>query len=169
MGMEHARIGYEAYIAHSGGKNYRGDPCPAWDELPEAIRGHWEAATNACCEHFENAATMGARFDFAFALRAVKAGHRVQRAGWNGKGMWVALTVGSVIPATLARNGAAEHLAAELDHAPGRELARLKFGEPPALALTILPHLDMRAADGSLVVGWLASQTDILAEDGAVL
>jgi hypothetical protein len=26
-------------------------------------------------------------------------------------------------------------------------------------------HIDMRAADGSLVIGWLASQTDVLAED----
>ena len=35
---------YLAYTASSGGKNYRGDPCPAWAELPEAIRGHWQAA-----------------------------------------------------------------------------------------------------------------------------
>jgi hypothetical protein len=29
----------------------------------------------------------------------------------------------------------------------------------------ICPHIDMKAADGSYVVGWLASQTDMLAED----
>jgi hypothetical protein len=26
-------------------------------------------------------------------------------------------------------------------------------------------HIDMVAADGSIVIGWLASQTDLLAED----
>lgn len=29
--------------------------------------------------------------DFCYALNAMLAGHKVQRAGWNGKGMWVAL------------------------------------------------------------------------------
>lgn len=44
---ELAKVAYEAYTASSGGKNYRGDPCPAWHELPEAIRGHWRAVAVA--------------------------------------------------------------------------------------------------------------------------
>jgi hypothetical protein len=35
--------------------------------------------------------------------------------------------------------------------------------------VTICPHIDMKAADGSLVIGWLASQTDMLAEDWIVV
>lgn len=31
--------------------------------------------------------------------------------------------------------------------------------------VNICAHIDMKAADGSYVVGWLASQTDMLAED----
>jgi hypothetical protein len=31
--------------------------------------------------------------------------------------------------------------------------------------VTINSHIDMKAADGSMVVGWLASQTDVLAND----
>lgn len=31
------------------------------------------------------------------------------------------------------------------------------------------PDLAMKAADGSLVIGWLASQTDMLAEDWEVV
>ena len=27
--------------------------------------------------------------DFSVALKVVKAGKRIQRSGWNGKGMWV--------------------------------------------------------------------------------
>ncbi len=60
----------------------------------------------------------------------------------------------------MARNGAAaEHLAREL----------IALAPVDAESLRILPHLDMRTADGSLNVGWLASQTDILAEDWSVL
>lgn len=32
-------------------------------------------------------------------------------------------------------------------------------------AVTIMPHIDMKAADDTYVVGWLASQIDMLAED----
>jgi len=34
-----------------------------------------------------------AGMDFGAAIRALKAGHRVARAGWNGKGMWLELQV----------------------------------------------------------------------------
>jgi hypothetical protein len=30
-------------------------------------------------------------------------------------------------------------------------------------------RIDMKAADGSIVIGWLASQTDMLAEDWVVV
>lgn len=92
--------------------------------------------------------------DFSDALRAAKDGRRIARKGWNGKGMWVAVTPGSTIPVEKAREGAALQRAAEL---------------PDGAELTILPHIDMKAADGSLVIGWLASQTDLLAEDWEVL
>ena len=95
--------------------------------------------------------------DFGDAIRAMKAGKRVARAGWNGKNMWVALTPGSQFPADMARKGhAARHRADEMNAENG-------------LSITLLPHIDMRAADGSMVVGWLASQTDMLAEDWSVV
>jgi hypothetical protein len=89
--------------------------------------------------------------NFSEALRAIKEGCKVQRAGWNGKGMWVAWTPGSTIANGDARAGAAQLLANER---PGN--------------ITINGHLDMKAADGTLVIGWLASQTDMLAEDWQV-
>lgn len=92
--------------------------------------------------------------DFGDAIRAMKSGKRVARAGWNGKGMWVALTPGSSFQASMAKAGhAAKHRAEEM-------------GEG---IINLLPHIDMRAADGSMVVGWLASQTDMLAEDWEVV
>ncbi|MGR3456062.1 Thoeris anti-defense Tad2 family protein [Pseudooceanicola sp.] len=92
--------------------------------------------------------------NFGGALEHLKAGGRVARAGWNGKGMWIALMPGSQFDAMYAKPGHASHHRAK------------EMGEEVATeAITLLPHIDMRAADGSMVVGWLASQTDMLAED----
>ena len=38
---------YDVYCQSSGGKNFRGDPCPAWADLPEAIQKHWTAVARA--------------------------------------------------------------------------------------------------------------------------
>ena len=97
--------------------------------------------------------------DFGDAIRAMKKGKKVARLGWNGKSMWVALTPGSKIPLHLARAGAAEHLKNEKVSGPLDEVN----------AIEISGHFDMRAADGTLVIGWLASQTDMLAEDWVIL
>lgn len=89
------------------------------------------------------------QFDFGQAIVALKAGKKVARAGWNGKGMWLALTPGTTIHASEARSGA----------------ARAKAVADPVGLITIGAHIDMCAADGSIVIGWLASQTDMLAID----
>ncbi|MGS4947415.1 DUF2829 domain-containing protein [Meridianimarinicoccus sp. RP-17] len=92
--------------------------------------------------------------NFGQALEALKTGKRVARAGWNGKGMWIALTPGSEFATEYAKPvHAAAHVAAEEPN----EMIRLGA------------HIDMRAADGTLVIGWLASQTDMLADDWAVV
>ena len=86
--------------------------------------------------------------DFGWAIRRLKEGKMVAREGWNGKGMWIALTPGSTISNDLARSGAT------------KALAQQRPGD-----IDILGHIDMKSADGKIVVGWLASQTDMLAED----
>lgn len=90
--------------------------------------------------------------DFGDVVRGLKAGKRFARAGWNGKAMWIAMQAGSTIMAGDARGGAAACRANET-------------GMTSDSKISILPHIDMRSADGSIVVGWLASQTDMLAED----
>lgn len=100
--------------------------------------------------------------NFGQALEALKQGACVARAGWNGKGMWIALTPGSEFPAVMAKPGhAAFSRARELEE-------QHEEGEPEA-PVVLLPHIDMRAADGSMVIGWLASQTDMLAEDWMIV
>lgn len=99
---------------------------------------------------------------FGDALHFLKAGRKVARAGWNGKRMWIAMSPGSVFPAEHAKDGhAAKHRADEL-------IGQLPHDSTETV-IELLPHLDMRTADGTLCVGWLASQTDMLADDWMVL
>lgn len=92
---------------------------------------------------------LSSNLTFGEALEYLKKGARVARQGWNGKGMWVILTKGRVV----------ENLE------PNSFYEKCGFEAP----VTICSHIDMKAADGSMVVGWLASQTDMLAEDWIVL
>lgn len=90
---------------------------------------------------------------FGEALYHAKNGARIQRAGWNGKGMWVALTPGSIV----------DEGRVSAKHAIGHMVLE-KGGN-----VTIDAHLDMRTAGRTLQVGWLASQADMLANDWCVL
>jgi hypothetical protein len=84
---------------------------------------------------------------FGDALTLLKAGEQVTRAGWNGKGMWLSLTVPA--PGTVMVEGF------------GRSDSQNK---PDLRELPLLPWIGMKTADGKYVP-WLASQTDMLAED----
>lgn len=81
--------------------------------------------------------------NFGDALICLKNGLRVARAGWNGKGMFVFLVPGSRFT---------------VNRAP------LLGIYPEGTVIDYCPHIDMKTADGK-VVPWLASQTDVLAED----
>jgi hypothetical protein len=81
--------------------------------------------------------------DFGSAIAALKEGRRVAREGWNGKGMFLFLVAGS-------------------NFVVNREPLLSIMGE--GATVTYRPHIDMKDAEGK-VVPWLASQTDMLAED----
>lgn len=87
---------------------------------------------------------------FGDAIAALKAGQRVARVGWNGKGMWLAISCPETreIP---AENFWSPHNA---------EFARQNGG-----TAKVLPSITMKTAAGEILMGWLASQTDMLAED----
>lgn len=85
--------------------------------------------------------------DFGQALMSIKNGWKVAREGWNGKNMFIFLVPGS----------------------------KFTVNRPPLLGIypegTVIDyrsHIDMRTAQGS-IVPWVASQTDILAEDWGVV
>lgn len=78
---------------------------------------------------------------FGDALEAVKQGKRIARRGWNGKGMYVFLVHG-------------------MDFHTGADLSELDDQD-----VEVLDCLVMRTATGAFCPGWLASQTDMLADD----
>lgn len=90
--------------------------------------------------------------NFGMALNALKDGRKVARRGWNGKGMFLVLQQGSEVEPTKMRN----------------EPARTYY-ENGSRCVRIAAHIDMKAADDTYVVGWLASQTDMLADDWEVV
>lgn len=94
--------------------------------------------------------------NFGQAIEYAKAGLKIVRAGWNGKGMYVWLEKG--------KRPESYHEKEFLFGVSGDLFENVGRGQT-----TVMPHLNMRAADGSTVVGWLASQTDILAEDWDVI
>lgn len=85
---------------------------------------------------------------FSMALELVKnQACRVARKGWNGKGMFIFLVPGS-------------------EFEVNREPLLSILGE--GTKVKYHGHIDMKTADG-MIVPWLASQTDILANDWGVV
>ena len=80
---------------------------------------------------------------FGQAIEALKQGKKVARAGWNGKGMFLFLVPGSTF---------------KVNKAP------LLGIYPEGTEVNYCSHINMKTADDK-VVPWLASQTDVLAED----
>lgn len=84
---------------------------------------------------------------FGEAIEALKTGLKVAREGWNGKNMFLFLVGGSTF----------------------------KVNRPPLLGIypegteiNYRAHIDMRTVDGA-IVPWVASQTDVLAEDWLIV
>lgn len=77
--------------------------------------------------------------DFQYALTALKEGKKVQRSGWNGKGMWLLLQVPD-------ENSKMTHPYIYIEYPAGHA-----------------------AYPNGSRVPWLASQTDLMAEDWLIV
>lgn len=104
---------------------------------------------------FEKSYRLHEQLTFGEALEALKAGMRIARAGWNGKDMWIALS-GPLDGRTIAFEN--------FWSKPCSEFARYNGG-----SATVLPCINMKTADGKILMGWLASQTDMLADDWIII
>jgi hypothetical protein len=102
---------------------------------------------------------------FSVALDYAKRGKRIARSGWNGKNMFVFLEEGSAPAATEVKT--INRGKGELDVIYGVDKDLFVTGDEGTGVR--MPHLALRAANGEIVSGWLASQTDMLAEDWTVL
>lgn len=139
---------------------YRGWPIPA-DEDPAAMGYLVEYLDGGKPNHvdhagyiswsprdvFERAYRQVENLTFGQAIEALKAGQKVARAGWNGKGMFLFLVPGSTF---------------QVNRAP------LLGIYPEGTTINYQPHIDMKTAQDT-VVPWLASQSDVLAEDWTIV
>lgn len=89
---------------------------------------------------------------FGQAIELMKRGMKVARKGWNGKGMYL-----WILPAASVK--------AEWCKEPRlKTLAEQNGGEVECLG-----SVRMKTADGKVLTGWLASQTDMLSEDWCIV
>lgn len=103
-------------------------------------------------KQFEESARPFVGQTFGMALEWLKRGYRVARCGWNGKGMYLWLLPAASVKAEWCKE---PHL---------KELAEKAGGEVECLG-----SIRMKTSDGKVLTGWLASQTDMLAEDWFVV
>lgn len=91
-------------------------------------------------------------YTFGEAIEALKQGKKVARKGWNGKGMYLWLKPAATIKAEWCKDPIL------------RNIAEANGGEVEALGT-----ICMKTADGKILTGWLASQTDMLLEDWVIV
>ena len=110
---------------------------------------------------FERAYRKTEGMSFGLAIEAMKKGKKVARSGWNGKGMYCIYVSGSYVtlkPNTPYHNALTDNGASMMQNGSTTE---------------ILPHIDMWTvnSDGrrAFLPGWLASQTDMLADDWEII
>jgi len=123
------------------------DGLPGYRVLYEDGYESWSPA-----EAFEKAyRPIGVGLTFGQAIEAAKIGKKVCRSGWNGKGIYVVL-----------QKGYPEGIGANANTAKA-------LGIPEGQIVKTRPYLAMIDAQGMLVTGWLASQTDMLEEDWLIV
>ena len=94
-------------------------------------------------EQFDNAYRKTTGMSFGLAVEAVRKGKRIARAGWNGKGMFLIYIFPYIND-------------------------QFTIIEKNGIVGTLAPYLAMKTTDNQLVP-WLASQTDILADDWCIV
>lgn len=108
---------------------------------------------------------------FGAALEVAKNGGRIARQGWNGKGMFVFMRPADELHIDFVVNkvkslpqSVKDYYRQDMFDVNGNPLP---FDEKDVVKFTA--YLCMKAADGTIVNGWLASQTDMLSNDWTVL
>ena len=100
-------------------------------------------------EIFENiySDVLNSQFDFGTAIALMKLGYKVCRTGWNGKGMYLWHVPEATVPKEWIKDKGLLEAIGENE------------------SMECLGFIRMKTADGKILSGWLASQTDMLSED----
>lgn len=138
-----------------GTKIIEAEPCKAWKDtkLHKAGEDGYKARYPDGYESwspkgvFEEAYRPTDCMSFGLAIEAMKKGKKVSRRGWNGKGMFLYYVPEGRYP---ARTDAAKSIA--------EEDGKVDYGA----------YIAMKTVQGN-IVPWLASQTDMLADDWEVV
>lgn len=91
--------------------------------------------------------------DIGWAVRQMRGGHKVRRRGWNGKGMFIVLMPPLQLP---------PYNTQDTNRKVNDRTAKWIGEDTP---LDCLPYIAMWTAQKQWLPGWLASQTDLLADD----
>lgn len=110
---------------------------------------------------------------FGEALEAVKKDELIAREGWNGKNMFVFQRPKDNLSAEMIIDKVKslpqkvkDYYIGQFAHTPTER----KAGIGPADTYVVFhAYLCMKSADGDIINGWLASQTDMLAIDWKIL
>ena len=109
--------------------------------------------------------------NFGNALDAVKDGKRAAREGWNGKEMFIFQRPADEIHVSFVAKEIKSLPQSVKDYyyrdCVDDSGSPLELGKDDVVKFTA--YLCMKAADGTIVNGWLASQTDMLANDWMIL
>ena len=141
-------------LGGTGGKVYEeGQPIPRSMELREQgykVRYQDGYESWSPKNVFEEAYRPINSMNFGLAIEAAKKGKKITRRGWNGKGMWV-----------ICRSGYPDGILCNKNTADA-------VGIPEGTLFKVRPYLQMKCVDGTFQM-WLASQSDILADDWEIV
>jgi hypothetical protein len=109
---------------------------------------------------------------FGAALEVVKAGGTAARLGWNGKGMFIfmrpadELNIGFVVDKVKSLpQSVKKYFEQDILDEHGQRIELIEEDD----TVKFTAYLCMKAADGTIVNGWSASQTDMLSNDWIIL
>jgi hypothetical protein len=109
--------------------------------------------------------------NFGQALEAVKNGKRAARTGWNGKGIFIFMRPADKLHIGFVAGGIKSLPQSVKDYYHQDTID--DNGNPLLLqeddVVEFTAYICLKAANGSIVNGWLATQTDMLSEDWVIL
>ncbi len=97
------------------------------------------------------------KHNFSWALQKLKEGFKLQRSGWNGKGMWIVMMDALDLPP----------FSDQTTNRKVNDRTAKWIGEDTPFHSE--PYIAMWNAQGTWQPGWLCSQADMLAEDWQIV